>query len=70
MKTEFTTDAFFRNHMRYPRGSGLWAFQRTTRHSAFSTELFGEVLFFHGTLTEAKAQAKAAGMSGLIAILP
>jgi hypothetical protein len=68
--TEFTTSAFVRSHGRQPRGTGTWAFQRATRHTAFSSELVGEVEFFHGTLTEAKAKAKAAGMAGLVAVLP
>jgi hypothetical protein len=68
--TEFTTAAFVRSHGRQARGTGTWAFQQATRHTAFSSELVGEVLFFSGTLTEAKAQVKAAGLTGLVAVLP
>lgn len=72
MTVTFTTRQFERTHGRKPKGFGHWAFQRTTRETAFEGELVGEVEFFSGTLTEAKAAAKAAGMgelTGLVAVL-
>lgn len=44
--------------------------QRTTSETAFDDELIGEIEWFSGTLTDAKRKARAAGMTGLIAILP
>lgn len=63
MKTKFTTSQFERSHGRKPKGFGGWAFSRSTSASAFESDLFGEVEFFSGTLTEAKKLA-AAKMTG------
>jgi hypothetical protein len=69
----FTTAAFLRSTGgKAPRnnGAGAWAFQRTTRETAFAHEMEGDPLFFRGTLPEAKRKLKAAGHTGLWAILP
>jgi hypothetical protein len=70
MNTTFTTAAFERSHGRKPRGRGEWGFQQSASHRAFFEDLTGEMQFFRGTLTEAKAQAVAAGMTGIVAVLP
>lgn len=70
MAAEFTAAAFVRSHRRSPKGRGSWAFQRTVRSTAFDAELFGPIEFFTGTLTEAKKAARAAGFTGLVAVLP
>lgn len=69
----FTDAAFRRSHSKAPRGNGCWAFQATTRRTAFESEMTGPVEFFSGTFTEAKAQAVAAGMgeaTGMVAVCP
>lgn len=68
----FTTRQFERTHGRKPKGFGNWAFQQVTAETAFDHERVGRVEFFTGTLTEAKAKAKAEGMgelTGLVAVL-
>tara|TARA_R110000824_G_C14889720_1_gene644298 strand:- start:179 stop:391 length:213 start_codon:yes stop_codon:yes gene_type:complete len=68
--TTFTTSPFERSHGRKPKGFGMWAFQPATRQTAFDAELTGEVEFFTGTLTEAKAQArKHFTQAALVAVL-
>ncbi len=58
MKVKFTTAPFERTHGRTPKGFGAWAFQATTSETAFDSELTGEVQFFTGTFTEARANAR------------
>ena len=58
MKVKFTTAPFERTHGRTPKGFGAWAFQATTHDTAFESELTGEVQFFTGTFTEARAEAR------------
>lgn len=60
---EFTYSPFVRSHGHQPRGRGLWFFQQSTTRTAFDaygaggrSELVGEVIAFHGTLTDAKKQ--------------
>jgi len=43
-----------RSHMKAPRGTGSWAFQ-----AIGDTGLRGDIVFFFGTLTDAKRQATA-----------
>jgi len=69
-KLTFTDRAFVRSHGRSPRGTGCWAFCRTTTQVAFEADLLGEVEFYSGTLTEAKAALKADGGTGLWAVMP
>lgn len=70
MKPEFTNANFVRSHGKNPGGYGNWAFQNATSRYAFDNELFGPVLFFSGTLTDARRLAAAAGMTGVVAVLP
>lgn len=65
----FTTRSFERSTGRKAKGFGTWAFQATSRETAFASELLGETEFFSGTLTEAKAALRATGASGLWALL-
>ena len=58
MSTTFTTAPFERSHGRKPKGHGDWAFQAATRDTAFDSELTGEVQFFTGTFTKARAEAR------------
>lgn len=69
-RIEFTDAAFLRSHGRAPRGRGSWALQATTADRAFDAHLFGPISWHQGTLSEAKAALRAAGASGLWAILP
>ncbi len=67
--TKFTTRQFERTHGRKPKGFGSWAFQATTSETAFDSELTGEIQFFTGTFTEARAAAKQAFDAPLVAVL-
>ena len=69
MKTQFTNSPYVRCHGHAPRGRGMWAFQKTTNYTAFDRELTGEILWFSGTLAEARKQLVAAGHNGLFAVL-
>ena len=69
-KTQFTDAPYVRSHGRSPRGRGMWAFQATSMHTAYDSELMGEILWFKGTLAEARKQLVAAGHHGLFAMLP
>jgi hypothetical protein len=70
-KPAVTTEAFQRSHMTKPRGNGGWAFQRSTRRTAFEAERFGEVEFFFGTFTDARAQAVASMADApFVAVMP
>ena len=53
-----TTRAFTRSSGRSPRGYGSWGFQRSTTEAAYDGDLYGEMEFFQGTLTEARREAK------------
>ena len=68
----FTESAFIRSHGKRPSRStyGSWAFQRTTRETAYDSELRDGILWFKGTLPEAKKALKAGGHTGYFAILP
>lgn len=68
---QFTVRAFERSHGHLPKGNGCWAFQEATAVTAFEHELVGEIKFFPGTLTQAKAMARGAfpGVR-LVAVLP
>lgn len=71
MRTEFTTAAFERSHGHRPRGSGSWAFQRSTGWTAFDRELVGEVVWVQGTLTAARKEAaRLLGNPACVAVLP
>jgi hypothetical protein len=67
--TEVTTAPFERSHGRSPKGHGAWAFQATTQRTGFASELTGEVEFFTGTFTEARAAARRFFNDPLIAVL-
>ncbi len=67
--TKFTTRQFERTHGRTPKGFGAWAFQATTSETAFDSELTGEVQFFTGTFTEARAEARRFFTAPLVAVL-
>ena len=70
---QFTDAAFVRSHGKAPRGRGQWLFQMARSHTAFGAELTGPVRCFGGinsTLAEAKAAAKAEGLTGLWAVMP
>ena len=69
MNTEVTTAPFERSHGRSPKGHGAWAFQATTHRTGFASELTGEVEFFTGTFTEARAAARRFFNAPLIAVL-
>ena len=69
MSTTFTTAPFERSHGRKPKGHGDWAFQAATRDTAFESELTGEVQFFNGTFTEARAEARRFFTAPLVAVL-
>jgi len=69
MSTTFTTAPFERSHGRKPKGHGDWAFQAATRDTAFESELTGEVEFFNGTFTEARAEARRFFTAPLVAVL-
>lgn len=70
-KTEFTPAAFARSHGHLPKGYGAWGFQESATQVAYDADLFGEQRFFTGTLTTAKAAARAAFPAGcLLAVLP
>ena len=69
MKVKFTTRQFERTHGRTPKGFGAWAFQATTHDTAFESELTGEVQFFTGTFTEARAEARRFFTAPLVAVL-
>ena len=68
-RTEVTTAAFERTHGRKAKGHGNWAFQAATHRTAFESELTGEVQFFTGTFTEARAEARQAFNTPLVAVL-
>jgi len=52
-------------------GQGNWAFQRTSKRTAFSHELeAGNPIFFAGTLSEAKKQLVSENGAALWAVLP
>lgn len=59
MATKFTADAYRRTNGKDPKGYGTWAFQRSTTRNAYWGDLYGELEFFAGTLTEAKKAARA-----------
>ena len=67
----FTDRAFVRSTGRSPRGTGHWAFQASTRESAFDSDLVGEIEFFVGTLSNARSEARRhfAG-AAFVAVLP
>jgi len=72
---EFTSAAFVRSHGKEPRGvsggHGHWAFQRTSKHTAFSHELeAGNPIVVAGTLSEAKKQLVSEHGAALWAVLP
>lgn len=67
--TEFTTSPYERSHGKAPRGNGSWAFQRSTTRVAFAGDLYGEVEFYNGTLTEAKKQARKNMLTDFVAVL-
>ncbi len=67
--TKFTTRQFERTHGRTPKSFGAWAFQAATHETAFESELTGEVQFFTGTFTEARAEARQAFNTPLVAVL-
>lgn len=69
-KLEFTDAAFIRSHGKPPRGRAGWLFQKSKTRTAFDRDLHGEIVCFSGTLTDAKHQAQACGMTGVWAILP
>lgn len=52
-----TNRSYVRTTGRNPRGTGAWAFQASRTEVAFDADLFGEVVFANGTLTEARRQA-------------
>lgn len=54
MRPKFDDREYRRSHMKSPRGRGSWAFQ-----AIGDGGLVGDVVFFSGTLTEAKKQAAA-----------
>ena len=53
MKIEFSNRAYERSHGKMPKGTGMWGF---ALHSNPEPD---EMQFFYGSLTQAKAQAKA-----------
>jgi hypothetical protein len=72
-RLEFTSADFVRSHGRTPRssgGGGSWGFQRSRTEAAFERDLFGEVVWVFGTLTEAKAKLRAQGATGLWSVCP
>ena len=52
-KITFSTRAYERSHFSKPKGTGMWGF---ALHSNPEPD---EMQFFYGSLTQAKAQAKA-----------
>lgn len=60
----FSTVRYERSHMTRPRGRGLWLFETSE----------GKVYEAYGTLSEAKAKAKAeikaTGYSGTVYVMP
>tara|TARA_Y100000310_G_scaffold268551_1_gene281198 strand:+ start:38 stop:319 length:282 start_codon:yes stop_codon:yes gene_type:complete len=58
MKIKFTTSPFERSHGHKPKGYGAWAFQVATHDTAYEAELIGDVEFFTGTFTQARAEAR------------
>ena len=50
---KLTTRPFERSHGKRPRGRGTWAFQASLSDVAFHDDLFDEIVFANGTLTEA-----------------
>lgn len=71
MKLEFTTAAFLRSHGTAPRGHGRWGFQQTTRATAFSAKLVGEIVWVPApTLSKAKQLLTQQGRTGIWAVLP
>ena len=66
----FTDSAWRRSHMKQPRGTGSWLFQRTTAETAYGDECWGDQVALQGTLSEAKMKLRALGHRGLWAVLP
>ena len=52
MKIEFRNDEYIKSHGKAPKGYGSWAFAASRNPDPL------DLKFFHGTLTQAKAQAK------------
>lgn len=53
MKIEFRNDEYIKVTGSTPKGTGTWAFSNSRNPDPM------EIKFFYGTLTQAKAQAKA-----------
>ncbi len=62
----FDSSYYTRTHGKAPRGEGYWAFCPLSKYHL--TNFIDFTLFFHGTITEAKAQARE-HFSGLANVL-
>ena len=72
MTTTFTTAPFRRSHAKEPIGFGQWAFQETTKATAFQGEMVGQMFFPPASSFRAAKRAAALhfGPTALVAVLP
>jgi hypothetical protein len=69
--SNLTTRAFERsNPGQTPKGRGGWLFQATRTSMAFDDDLFGEMVCFSGTFTEARKAAARHFGGQMFAVLP